>query len=222
MFLEGKDSGISAVAAAAEKPPSVPEDLWASVPEEMRAEFVIEAALGLRRGIHPADTFERLIMEKGIAKVPPKVLPRSNKAARGPKLRTVSPPALRGAVPPPVGRKPSPEQVPCPSQQEIPEKVDLEEVLTKSGHPDVGKATRSIRKRIEADPVLSYWAPETCLSGFPDRMRHSLVPAVAEEALKKIEEMRSRMAIDGSDAPNFVDPDGWTFGLADTATTTGA
>jgi len=47
-------------------PPSVPLELWNCVPDEYRREFLIEAALGLRRGFHPIDTFEELLEEKGI------------------------------------------------------------------------------------------------------------------------------------------------------------
>lgn len=47
-------------------PPSVPVELWEIVPEEYRREFIIEAAFALRRGIHPIDTFEEMLEEKGI------------------------------------------------------------------------------------------------------------------------------------------------------------
>lgn len=47
-------------------PPSVPMELWEIVPENYRREFIIEAAFALRRGIHPIDTFEEMLEEKGI------------------------------------------------------------------------------------------------------------------------------------------------------------
>lgn len=49
-----------------ECPPSVPMDLWEQVPEKYRREFIIEAAFALRRGVHPCDTFEEMLEEKGI------------------------------------------------------------------------------------------------------------------------------------------------------------
>ena len=49
-------------------PPSIPLNLWDQVPEEYRREFIIEAAFALRRGIHPIDTFEEMLEEKGIKK----------------------------------------------------------------------------------------------------------------------------------------------------------
>jgi len=51
-----------------ECPPSIPLNLWEMVPEEYRREFIIEAAFALRRGIHPIDTFEEMLEEKGIQK----------------------------------------------------------------------------------------------------------------------------------------------------------
>jgi hypothetical protein len=47
-------------------PPSVPMELWEMVPENYRREFIIEAAFALRRGIHPVDTFEEMLEEKGV------------------------------------------------------------------------------------------------------------------------------------------------------------
>ncbi len=45
-----------------ECPPSLPIELWDRIPREQRREAIISMAQGLRRGIHPIDTVEKLIL----------------------------------------------------------------------------------------------------------------------------------------------------------------
>lgn len=47
-----------------ECPPSVPEELWNSIPKNNRRDFIIEAAKNLRRGIHPIDTLEGFLKNR--------------------------------------------------------------------------------------------------------------------------------------------------------------
>ncbi len=46
-----------------ECPPSLPIELWDRIPREQRREAIISMAQGLRRGIHPIDTVEKLILK---------------------------------------------------------------------------------------------------------------------------------------------------------------
>lgn len=49
------------------RPPSVPERVWEAVPLEFRKDFIERAAMALRTGIHPEDTFLALLRDGGIS-----------------------------------------------------------------------------------------------------------------------------------------------------------
>lgn len=44
-----------------ECPPSVPEELWNTIPKNRRRDFILAAAQNLRKGIHPVDTLEEFL-----------------------------------------------------------------------------------------------------------------------------------------------------------------
>ena len=46
-----------------ECPPSLPIELWDRIPREQRRDAIISMAQGLRRGIHPIDTVEKLLLK---------------------------------------------------------------------------------------------------------------------------------------------------------------
>jgi hypothetical protein len=51
------------IAIEVECPPSLPLDLWDRIRVDMREEALIEMALGLRAGIHPIETVEKLFLK---------------------------------------------------------------------------------------------------------------------------------------------------------------
>ncbi len=51
------------LAIEVECPTSLPLDLWNRIPVDMREEALIEMALGLRAGVHPIDTVEKLFLK---------------------------------------------------------------------------------------------------------------------------------------------------------------
>jgi len=79
-------------------PPSVPEHLWRAVPESMRQEFLEAAARGLRRGVHPEETFSSMLKDKGLD-APARAAPPARRLRTPVPALSVSPVPAVGAQP---------------------------------------------------------------------------------------------------------------------------
>lgn len=198
-------TGLASADLALKRPPSIPEDMWTAVPESMRGEFVASTATMLRRGVHPAEAFGRIMDERQIAR-PSSARPASGmRIPRAPRL--VGVPSKSTAAPVrEQARAPSPlPAVPFPKPRPAPRDV--------AG--GMGEQVRAaLLAEIARDPVLAYWdpaclAPMRGLSGKAMDEAREFVLAKAEECFT---EMKQRKASGDPALADWEDPDGWTYG----------
>lgn len=178
------------------RPPSVAERLWDAVPEGMRGDFLLRAAEGLRRGVHPETTIETLLEERGMTKPAPAPPP--------PAARPMSRPAApRPPAPRPASRPPAA----APGKPATQERAAQTRPSTLSS-----AALQSIRN----DPVMAWSDPSSLpgLRNLEETDRERLEATARGLAEARIEELR---AAPESARNGWIDPDGWSFGLEDAA-----
>jgi hypothetical protein len=64
--MDNSETATNASGAPPPCPPSVPENLWALVPDSRKRAFLEAAALNLRRGVHPEFTVLDMLSATGI------------------------------------------------------------------------------------------------------------------------------------------------------------
>jgi len=188
------------------RPPNVSAEAWASVPEDMREEALRLAADGLRRCIHPDETVRRLLEQRGltVAPAPPQARPQTLAVRGG--MRPGRPPAA------PQGRD---EPAPRTSLG-----IAVHGALGLAGRPgrDAAEAEESILSAVRADPVLALSDPGA-LGRLGVRLTRQALEAVADliqsEAERVIDDIRARKAAGDPSVADWIDPDAWTFGVAD-------
>lgn len=210
--------------AAVRRPPSVPENLWSVVPDRLKKEFVETAALELRRGVHPAESFTKMLEERGIDR-PAVAAPAFKKVSfRKPAAeRPEAPPAAAAPERQPADRHGHPAasrgRVLPPASGNVPLGVigaAIHKEMRLGGSPGkaAAEAEASVLAAIASDPAYALSDPcgIRCLGArVPASVAAAIAPFVEREAERVLQEVRVRAAAGDPSAVSWIDPDGWTF-----------
>lgn len=224
------ESGAGQEGSDVDRPPSVPDHLWESIPHDMRKKFVEEAARDLRRGIHPMESVSRMLKDSGIDRQPIKAPPMRRMQPLSSLSRTPPPPAPKpAAAPQPVTAQiPDEPQVavsapiapygmPVPKAGIVPRGVigvAIHKEMRLSGPPGkaAAEAEASVFAAIIADPVMAFSYPEGLRSfgaRIPRPTAVAIAPLVRQEADRVIEDIRRRALEGDPRVADWIDPDNW-------------
>jgi len=180
--------------------------VWAAVPEELRDEAIELAARELRRCVHPEETVRRLLSDRGL---PVSVPRKAGLNVGGLRPRRPGAPA-KGAAP----AQQRHDSVPGP-QTQFGEAVGRALGLPADAS---ARAEETVLAAIRAQPVAALSDPG-CLGRFGASLSRdqleSLADLVQAEADRVIADFRARKDAGDPAYADWVDPDGWSYGLAD-------
>jgi|HigsolmetaAR201D_1030396.scaffolds.fasta_scaffold02518_1 hypothetical protein len=211
-------ASIATAADAARRPHVISEATWEAIPERYRQAALARAAVDLTKCIHPEDSVRRFLAENGLPS-PRRTLSAAVRRqappgpAPTPAAQAATPMAARPSLLSKLSRRPA-QSAPTTFRSRIGPAIAAAGVAL----DDAGRMEGMLLSAIRRWPEIAFSDPE-CLAflgrGLSVRILVDASDVIREEAGKEIDDRRRRKAAGDPELDDWIDPDGWSFGLDD-------